>query len=252
MHRWSSTNDLPCSTWADSYLREGTRCDGNSTTSSGSFPHRGSSSPSSPRSGRCCCSVSPTFESYSPSSCQPDHFSPHPQPSRQPCSVAATRSQSGSRPRPSNAERRSSKPGYPRLAHRGAGGSVSTSPHPDTHLRSGTHPRPFSLTRPPGLNETDPTRAAIDLTTCPICQREHAGQGRHRSPANCAPRGHSPVLPSSSSLVASACPAWRAVSLMRWRSTQRRSLPSAQLSGSEEWVIGRDRTIASVAIARSR
>lgn len=65
-------------------------------------------------------------------------------------------------------------------------------------------------------------------------------------------RGHSPVLPSSSSLVASACPAWRAVSLMRWRSAQRRSLPSAQLPGSEKPFRGMDRTAASVAIALSR
>jgi len=61
---------------------------------------------------------------------------------------------------------------------------------------------------------------------------------------------HSPVAPSRSSRVASAWPAWRAVSLIKWRRTQRRSRPSPNLHGSAS--DGSDLTVASVAAALSR
>ena len=67
---------------------------------------------------------------------------------------------------------------------------------------------------------------------------------------SCGRLSHSPVVPSSSSRVASACPAWRAVSLIRCSSTQRRSrrCPRRQGSASD----GVARTNASVAAARAR
>jgi hypothetical protein len=63
---------------------------------------------------------------------------------------------------------------------------------------------------------------------------------------------HSPFWPSSSSLVESAWPACRAVSLIRCRTTHRRSCPSAQLEASERWVRSIDRIAESVFAARSR
>lgn len=53
----------------------------------------------------------------------------------------------------------------------------------------------------------------------------HPRRDPHATLTPSGPRAHSPVVPSSSSRVASACPAWRAVSLMRCNSTHRRSAP---------------------------
>jgi predicted DNA-binding protein (MmcQ/YjbR family) len=70
-----------------------------------------------------------------------------------------------------------------------------------------------------------------------------------RAPGTVGPGGHSPVMPSSSSRVASACPACRAVSLTRCSSTHRRSAPSCRAQGVSS---GRRRTTSSVAAARAR
>jgi expansin len=59
---------------------------------------------------------------------------------------------------------------------------------------------------------------------------------------------YSPVVPSSSSLTASACPACRAVSLIRCSSIQRRSVPSSLVDRSPSEAIAR--TASSVAWPR--
>jgi hypothetical protein len=95
-------------------------------------------------------------------------------------------------------------------------------------------------------------RRTTDFTNPVVFRIAAVAPGRRRFPfaiVREAPR-YSPVVPSRSSRVASAWPAWRAVSLIKCGSTQRRSVPSSRRQGSASERMAR--TAALVAATRAR